>query len=77
MKTTNVKVTLLANGSLMAEGSIMVMKKELKLKTPHTIFQFLVPCCFDKDAKHSLGDSKETSFRQILKFHLLKISGKG
>ncbi len=25
----------------------------------------VVPCCFDKDAKHPLGDSKETSFRQI------------
>jgi len=25
----------------------------------------VVPCCFDKDAKHKLGDSKVTSFREV------------
>jgi len=25
----------------------------------------VVPCCFDKDAKHKLGDSKVTSFRKV------------
>jgi radical SAM protein with 4Fe4S-binding SPASM domain len=25
----------------------------------------VVPCCFDKDAEHRLGDLKETSFREI------------
>ena len=25
----------------------------------------VVPCCFDKDAKHQLGDLKNTSFRQL------------
>jgi radical SAM protein with 4Fe4S-binding SPASM domain len=27
----------------------------------------VVPCCFDKDAKHQLGDLKNTSFRQLWK----------
>lgn len=27
----------------------------------------VVPCCFDKDAKHRLGDLKEASFRQLWK----------
>lgn len=27
----------------------------------------LVPCCFDKDAKHQLGDLKHTSFKQLWK----------
>jgi len=27
----------------------------------------IVPCCFDKDAKHMLGDLKEISFKQIWK----------
>jgi radical SAM protein with 4Fe4S-binding SPASM domain len=25
----------------------------------------VVPCCFDKDAKHQLGDLKTSSFKQI------------
>ena len=25
----------------------------------------VVPCCFDKDAKHPMGDLKETSFRKV------------
>ncbi len=25
----------------------------------------VVPCCFDKDAKHKLGDAKITSFREV------------
>jgi len=25
----------------------------------------VIPCCFDKDAKHSLGDLKSTSFKEI------------
>ncbi|MFI5149326.1 MAG: SPASM domain-containing protein [Bacteroidia bacterium] len=25
----------------------------------------VVPCCFDKDAKHAMGDLKNTSFRQL------------
>ena len=25
----------------------------------------VVPCCFDKDAKHELGDAKVTSFREV------------
>ena len=25
----------------------------------------LIPCCFDKDAKHPMGDLKEKSFRDI------------
>ena len=27
----------------------------------------VVPCCFDKDAKHQLGDLKNTSFRELWK----------
>ncbi len=27
----------------------------------------VVPCCFDKDAKHQLGDLKNTSFKQLWK----------
>lgn len=27
----------------------------------------VVPCCFDKDAKHQLGDLKNTTFRQLWK----------
>jgi len=27
----------------------------------------VVPCCFDKDAKHQLGDLKHTSFKQLWK----------
>jgi radical SAM protein with 4Fe4S-binding SPASM domain len=27
----------------------------------------VVPCCFDKDAKHQLGDLKNASFRQLWK----------
>ena len=27
----------------------------------------LVPCCFDKDAKHVLGDLKTNSFKEIWK----------
>jgi radical SAM protein with 4Fe4S-binding SPASM domain len=27
----------------------------------------VVPCCFDKDAQHQLGDLKKTSFRQLWK----------
>ncbi|MBP9704894.1 MAG: SPASM domain-containing protein, partial [Chitinophagales bacterium] len=25
----------------------------------------VVPCCFDKDAKHKLGDLKQTSFKEL------------
>jgi radical SAM protein with 4Fe4S-binding SPASM domain len=25
----------------------------------------VVPCCFDKDAKHQLGDLKSTSFKEL------------
>jgi radical SAM protein with 4Fe4S-binding SPASM domain len=25
----------------------------------------VVPCCFDKDAQHQLGDLKNASFRQL------------
>ena len=25
----------------------------------------MVPCCFDKDAKHQLGDLKNMSFREL------------
>jgi radical SAM protein with 4Fe4S-binding SPASM domain len=30
----------------------------------------VVPCCFDKDAKHQLGDLKTQSFRQLWKSKL-------
>jgi MoaA/NifB/PqqE/SkfB family radical SAM enzyme len=36
----------------------------------------IVPCCFDKDASHQLGDIKEKSFSAIWQAMLIEIFGR-
>ncbi|MEO6901829.1 MAG: SPASM domain-containing protein [Bacteroidia bacterium] len=55
------------NGTYQIKNSMVNHCWRLWHSTVITWDGLMVPCCFDKDAKHQLGDLKNVSFRQIWK----------
>jgi CDGSH-type Zn-finger protein len=62
MENTNVKVTVLANGPLMVEGSIKVVKKDGSSETKEQK-NFLCRCGYSQKKPYCDGSHKKNNFQ--------------